>query len=511
MTVVCDPVTAVRLHRPGASSYLLVALIGLIAVTPIWIPAFPPMCDAPQQAAQVAIYSHLDHPGFAYSQLFVRHIWTPNLAGYALLFLLKPAIGVLAAWKLVTSAALFGFLIATSLLIAEFGGDPRLALLGVLGLYGYPFQWGLIAFLVTTPLGIGFLIFAIRYFRYPTPRRGLGLALFFLLLFFCHAMVAAYAAGMAAVYALSEMHSLRQLFLRWLPMLAVVPAAGLWWLRSISHNPFAHQPVEWHLNWDRISELFTNITGWPSIGWQDDALAAFFVIGATLPLIVLLGLRREVRFYFLLAASLAVAFFAPGGLVGTSSIYQRHVLFVLPFLALTFAPWVETTKHRGRMAAAWLFVVAIGWTSCVAWRMTIFERESRGFSSLLPQMDPGQRMLFINFNHNSRAFSGAVLLHHAVWYSALKGGIADPSFACGHVDLVLYRPEAMPPVRFADFEFHPQSFDWQRHRAWQYRYIVVHASSDMSQRLFRNAQFPVALRAHDGDWWLYENPVTGAP
>ncbi len=487
------------------NSYLLVFAIALIACVPIWVPAFPAMCDAPQQSAQVAIFSQLDHPDFPYSQLFVRHILTPNLAGYTLLLLFKPVMGLVAAWKFATSVALVGFLLATAWLLAEFGADPRLALLGVLGIYGNPFELGLLSFLAAAPIGIIFLIFAIRYFRSPSIRRGMLLALLFLAVFFGHALVAAYAAGFAAVYALTCTRSLKRLLLLWLPMLAVVPAASLWWVASIADQPSAHHPTEWKLGWDRVPELFTNITGWSNVGWHNDALAAFFVVGAMVPLMVLLGLRRQLRFYVLLALSLIVAIFGPADVVGVGVLYKRQALCVLPFAALMLKPIAETTTRRIRLAVAWLLVVALSWTVGEAWRMTVFDRESRGFTALLPQMDHGQRMLFINFDSHSRAFAEPVLLHHAVWYSALKGGIADPSFACNMVCLVLYRAQSLPPVRYADFEFHPESFEWKKDEGWQYRYFVVHSSDDKGQKLFAAAQSQVALRGRNGDWWLYED------
>ena len=487
-------------------SYLLVLGIAVIACVPIWVPVFPAMCDAPQQSAQVAIYSQLDQRDFPYSQLFVRHILTPNLVGYILLFLFKPVMSLVAAWKLATSIALVGFLLATSWLIGEFGADPRLALLGVLGIYGNPFELGLLSFLAAAPVGIIFLVFAIRYFRSPSIRRGTLLALLFLVVFFCHALVAAYAAGFAAVYALTCTRSLKRLLLFWLPMLAVVPAAGIWWVESVADQPVSHHPMEWQLGWDRVPELFTNITGWSNVGLHNDALAAFFVVGAVAPLMVLLGLRRQVRFYVLLALSLIVAIFGPADMLGVGVLYKRQALCVLPFAALMLGSMAETTTRRARLAVAWLLIVALGWTAGEAWRMTVFDRESRGFSTLLARMDPGQRMLFINFERRSRAFAEPVLLHHAIWYSALKGGIADPSFACNMVCLVLYRPEALPPVRYADFEFHPESFGWNHDRAQQYGYFVVHSSVDKSQQLFAAANVPVVLRVRDADWWLYENP-----
>ena len=495
-----QPATGAAGANPNLRRHALVAVFGLIAVLPIWIPTFPAMCDAPQHASQVVIYSQLKHPGFAYSQLFVVHMLTPNLAGYIPLLLLKPLVGVVAACKLVVSAALFGFLLATSWLVTEFGGDPLLALLAVPGLYGFPFQWGFIGFLVAAPFGICFLVFAKRYFRHPSVRGGIGLGLFFLFVFFCHAMTAAYAAGLAAVYALADMHSARQLLFRWLPIIVTVPTAGLWWVHSVARNPFTHRPMEWDLDWNRFSNIFLHITGWPG------ALLAFlFVVALIAPIVFLLGMRRQWRFYVLFACCMANAIFTPRGVFGADAVYERYAVFVLPCFALTLAPINLVTRRRAKMAIGWLAIFALVWIAGVAWRMTVFEREARGFSTLLRQMAPGQRVLSINFERNSKVFEGAVFLHFPVWYSALKFGLVDPSFACGNVDLVLYRREAMPKARFADFEFHPESFNWQEHEGWRYRYFVVHSPAEAGAKLFASSEKPVILRAHEDDWWLYEN------
>jgi hypothetical protein len=339
-----------------------------------------------------------------------------------------------------------------------------------------------------------------RYFQRPTLRRGVGLTLFFLFIFFCHALIAAYAASLAAVYALANLHSARQLFIRWLPVLAIMPAAGLWWVLSVAQNPLTHKPMDWDLDWDRFLNLFQDITGSPH-----PRLAFLIVLALVTPLVALLGLRRQPRYYLLLAFCLATAFLCPSDIFGVGAIYPRFALFVLPCFALTLTPFALVTRRRANLAVSWLAVAALAWTAGTAWSMCVFEREARGFSTLLRQMAPGQRVLSINFKPNSSVFYGLVFLHYPVWYSAVKSGVVDPSFACGNVDLILYRPEAMPKVRFDDFEWHPSRFNWQKYEGWRYRYFVLHSPVEMGAKLFNAAGNPVVLRSHDGDWWLYES------
>jgi hypothetical protein len=258
--------------------------------------------------------------------------------------------------------------------------------------------------------------------------------------------------------------------------------------------------MDWGLHWHRFPKFFQDITGWP------DSILAFLVVLALItPLVVLLGLRRQPRFYLLLIFCLATAAFCPLSIFGVDSLYPRFALFVLPCFALTLAPSRLTTRRRANLAAAWLVMIALAWTADTTWRMCVFEREAKGFSTLLRQMAPGQRALSLNFERNSSVFYGLVFLHYPVWYSALKSGVVDPSFACGNVDLVLYRREAMPKVRFGEFEFHPERFDWQKYEGSRYRYFVIHSPVEMGTKVFASPGNPVVLRLHEDHWWLYEN------
>jgi hypothetical protein len=482
----------------GRRATPLLLAAGVLAVLPVWIPAFPAMCDAPQLASQVAIYTHLGDPAFRFASLFVAHTQMPNLAGYGLLLLLTPWLGAVAAYKLAACMALVALLVSWGWLIAELGGDARWALLAIPGMFGFAFQWGLLGFLCSAPLGVLFLVAALRCFRRLGARRALGLSLLLALLIACHAMIAGYFALLAALCALAGRPTARQLAARWLPLGLTLAGGGAWWLHSIAGRVHSHRPWEWKLGWDRVPDLFVNVAGWP-----DEAVSAAVVVLLLAPLPLLLGVRRS----WLLAApaglALGVACFVPHSLMGVDAAYQRFAIFVLPSLALLLRPAAE--PRRARLAVAWMLGFALLWTAALGWRMTVFEREARGFQTLLRQMQPGQRILSLSFIRRSPVFAGDVFLHHAVWYAALRGGIADPSFACGNVDLVLYRE--LPAVRFADFEFHPQRFDWQRDRGELYRYFVVHSEAEVGAQLMAGSAQAVRLAAHDGHWWLYENAV----
>jgi hypothetical protein len=94
-------------------------------------------------------------------------------------------------------------------------------------------------------------------------------------------------------------------------------------------------------------------------------------------------------------------------------------------------------------------------------------------------------------------------VHFPAWYSALKGGVTDPSFAVTQIQPVVYRPDRKPNVRIQGFEWFPQKFDWQYHGGRQYDYFVARAPVDHGAFLFRAATCEIFLEAHAGRWWLY--------
>ncbi len=488
-------------------AWALVALVATVAVLPLWMPGFPAMTDVPQHAAQVEIFRAIEHGGFPFADQFVRHLRIPNLLGYGSLYLFSSFMGVVAASKLIASLALAGFVMATAWLIAQDaeeasgvgGGDPRLALLVVPGLYGFAFNWGFLGYLAAAPLAICFLAMAQRMQQRPTLLRGFWLALALLGLFLCHAMVAAVAAVLAGASAVGHWRQWRRELLLGVPAVFLLTLLGLWWLHSIAGLTLTHKPTEWELGLDRFPKLMVDIAGWP-----DDGISAALVLLAVGPVAALLGWRRQWRASLPLAACLAIALLAPHSIFGVDAVYQRYAVFVLPCLALALRRPHEATAGRARAAILWVTVFALASTGLLAWRMTVFNREAQGFARLMEKMAPGQRALSMNFEPRSKVFAGAPLLHLPAWYSALRGGVVDPSFACGNVDLVLYRKDALPGVRFADFEFHPGDFDWQRHEGWRYRYFVVRSSAEKGAALFARAPVTVRLKAHEGDWWLYE-------
>ena len=505
---------------------LLVAAAGALATIPVWMPAFPPMADLPQHAAQVVLLRNLLHPGFPFASMFHLHWLTPYLLGYLLVFALLPVVGIVAACKCVVALALGSMPPATALVMGETGADRRWALLVVPALYGFTYQWGFLNFLVAAPLGFVFLWLAYRHARAPRAGTAVALALSINALFFCHAMICAAFATMGGFILLLSGRNVPSAVRRALPLLTVLPLMLLWAHNTASH-PLAHRPVDWDLGWIRTHETYYARTAeWTSgNGRPWGRITGFFPRlfgvhpGPLVPLVglgifglpLLAGARpsRRVSAWIPFGTCIVILLLVPGVLFGTDFTFQRFTMFALPLYLLTLtrreqAPWPPWTWP----ACA---IVAVAWIAGASFVTRAYDREAAGFPELTVRMEPGQRTISFVYDRDSPYTIAPTYLHFAVWASALRDGVVDPNFGVFHTPLVVYNEDQDLPMRLFGFEWSPWGYDWDYMRGREYRYFISHSADDMRWLMFQTATCPVRLVEHAGRWWLYEKDPACRP
>lgn len=131
-------------------------------------------------------------------------------------------------------------------------------------------------------------------------------------------------------------------------------------------------------------------------------------------------------------------------------------------------------------------------------------KSDRGFSQLLAEMAPKERVLSLVVYPESGVGIAPLFLHFPAWYTAEKGGFTDPSFASLGIEPICFRKDSVPPARTTGFEWFPGSFTWGSHEGSLYRYFVVKFPADAGPHFFRAATCSVRLIDHSGEWWLYE-------
>ncbi|HET9727102.1 MAG TPA: hypothetical protein VFP28_09325, partial [Gemmatimonadales bacterium] len=510
--------TALTSNAWGARASLLA--ISLLATLPVWIPPYPQMADLPQHAAQVQLLRSLQDPAFSFAPLFHINWFTPYLAGYLLVYLLVPLLGIVGACKTVIALSVAATPLATALLARETGADGRWAPLTVLGLYGFSFQWGFLNFLFAIPLGLAFLCLAARHARAPRWWTWPALAVSSIALFFCHALVCALFCVIAGCWTIAATRSMRATATRLAPAALVVPVAAWWTLRTMGTSA-AHREVMWDLGWvrtvdpyyrglatgagdgfldgwGRLTGLFPRLLGVRPSLW----VVALAVAAIALPLLAGAQPAWRRRAIIPLIISMLAIFLVPSTVFGADYTYQRFTVFTLPFFLATLGS--PTHAQRGRWARRLVAVLVVAWIGFVSARTVVFTQEARGFQTVLSQMEPRARVLSMAFIRESEGSLAPSFLHFGSWYSALSEGVTDPSFAVTHVQLVLYKPESRPKAGIWGFEWQPWRFNWKEFEGWRYRYFLVHDTVDRSPFLAENSPCTLVLRARSVNWWLYE-------
>ncbi len=490
---------------------LLLVAASLLATIPVWLASFPPMVDLPEHAAQIALLHNLHTPGFPFANLFWVNWFTPYLLGYMLVYALTPLLGIVTATKFVIAVAVAAVPVVTALLAKETGADRYWALLTIPAMYGFSYSWGFLNFLVATPIGLLFLVMFMRHTRKPSLRSSAYVALFSILLFFSHALTYLLFGAIAGLYALLETGRLRKAVTTAAPVIAAVPLAFVWYLRTMA-GAGAKDPVVWDLSWfssadphiwgGRISGFFPRLLGL----WSPLFCVFFGIALVVLPFLAGVRLSRRLAVWAPLAVCVGVMLFGPTGGHSGWALSQRFAVFALPFFVIGLN---KSPVSRPAWRAVTVFLL-LAWITILISVTVRYDAEAKGFKQILAAMQPNQRVLSLMFIQHMKGSPAPVFVHFPAWYSATKQGVVDMNFAVFPVALVRYGP-AVPTPNPTVSEWHPDTFQWDEWRGGTYRYFVVHAPVDLGYRLFGWAPCPVSLVARSGNWWLYEKDPQCAP
>jgi hypothetical protein len=472
----------------------------LLAVLPLWLTDYLPLVDLPQHAAQIATLHELLRGNPFFTDEFTINWFTPYLTGYALLFLASSVLPMLIATKLVLSLAIVGVPWMTGVLLRETGGDERLKWLAIPGAYSIGLYWGFIVYIVAVPIALGLLLLTIRFEREPSWRRGLGIAAFSILLFFCHLMALGYAALLSLSYiAARNLATPKRGATLALAYTAPLPLMAIWMTRVlqtdavVQNAPLVHGGLRAHL-----VTLFTQLSGLDASTFLINLVVASAVLLGP----VIAGLRpsRAPERWLPLAVGLGVYLLFPSFAQNTAFLYERLAVFIAP---LWLIAWERSPQPSRRLAAVALITLAV-WSGITVTRFAAFGASTSSFDSVLKAAEPGRRLASMPVCNSSPQFSNPVLLHFGAWYQALSGGITDMSFAITHPSIVRYREQQRPRLG-EQLAWNPLAFEWARDGGDTYDYYLVCAPGDLAEFIFKDRATSVELVANEGPWWLYRN------
>lgn len=473
----------------------------LLSLTPLWVGTYLPLVDLPQHAAQISALRSIWGGDEAMNALFRVNWFTPYLLGYLLLYALALVMPITLATQCLVSLAVVSIPLLTGHLLRVADADERWKWLAIPCSFGFAFHWGFLSFIVAAPLGLLFLIRTIRFVREPTLRHGLGIALFAIVLFFCHVIVLGFASLVSLGYVLGiHYRDLRALVVRALPYTAPLPLIGVWLAATYeSEARVQNEPVIFGSFSYRLLQLLAQPAGRED--FQSSPVIVLIVTATVLLLPWLSGARLSSRPERWLPVTLALLAFliAPHYIFSTAYFFQRLGLFLVPLWLMAWDP----PTRRGLIDRVAIPVVLL-WLVASTARFAAFAREAETFETLMTRIEPDRSVAAMPYDYRSPLFGTPVYLHFPAWYQAIHGGVVDFSFADFYSSMARYR-EGVGPRLVEDVGWFASTFDWSKHGGSRYDYFIVKSNIDVSSPIFKNDLPRVELVARSGWWWLYRN------
>ena len=457
------------------------AVCSVLAVVAVWGHHYPGGVDLPQHANRFRLWTDLSGGPLEYRRLYRVELFTPYLLPYLVAYPITKVLSALAAVKVLYSGAALSLPLLMRRWLKTIGADPRLALVGFVGAFGFPYIWGFFSNVVALPMVFGYLTSFERQGERPSLARMAGTAAWAVALFLSHGItfgIALGAAGISYVLAGGWFRRWRAL-LHFVPPVLVVAA----WLSLRASQPSYHQ-VQDYLNWDRILILFSGAF----LPFPDEHYAKIAFAGVVLFLLVA---RPRLRFSAARIAPLALAFVAflavPDWIASTWLVGSRLSVFVHLFAPALLLPREGDVVSRqwfhvlGALTLAFLVVLNV--------RLGAFNREMAGLDVIARSIPMGADVetLVTQTNLNSEVFGADQLGQTPAWVTAERGGlIANDSAVAMYFQIPVKRNDVPFPTRF--------------------RYVIANGDRRAYRNLLHSATGSSAPLARDGQWLLYERP-----
>lgn len=483
-------------RRRFQMAFLLCCAAGLWI---IWSVKYPPMVDVPQHAVQISVLKNYSDPSYGFGSQFHIHWFSPYVFAYLAAGFFALFFSVLTSMKIVVSISMLLFPISLVYLIRELEGDRWWALAGVPIFFGFSFIWGLFNFLLAISIGIFCIARTIRFSIRPSIKNGVIMSLLLLFSFFCHGIVFGMCFIITGLILLSFPAPFVSFFQKMLPLFISGCIVVIWYLLPQSSAPGFDSYIEWaQFGWHRIKEipvLLFSIQFDFEASRSCNALLIAILIGVG-------GLRKKLRYYLPLVASLLLYNFGPHHAFGHSLIYTRLAIFVFICALL---PLKATQSPKRLMAShALIVVVILFWLSILSSRFKGFDQDARDFDLLISKMEKNKSVMALTYDRGSKSIPGEVFYHFVAWYQVEKGGAIGYSIAYLYNVIAQYKPgrELLPLDKAGAIWSNPTFMNWQDFGGFDY--YVVRSVTDKPLSYFQESPERVKLVVKKGNWKLYQ-------
>ena len=406
---------------------------------------------------------------------------TQYLAFYLAAWVLAQFMSVLAAAKVLTTAAIVATPYCLRSLLRATDRDDRLAF------FVLPLTWnahlilGFINFIAAIPLALLGLSLAVQLRRRFTVGKAVGLAVVGLVTFYMHVVPFGFLGLGAALIAVGKP---RETFRRWLPLgpsaVAMVvwsqmsPAGQATLTASRLADGVGPQP-----QFQPVSRALQEVPMWLTdilhTELDEQLLVAFLVLIVSA---IVLGTKtpgdessRSSRTRLALLAPLAaIAYFiTPVSYDWIWPINARFALLTLVFLI----PLMPMPKAwLGHLVTVGVMAVCVASFDEVTSAFEQFSEEVGELDEAIETIEPGAKVAGLIFDRGSTAVKFSPFIHSVAWYQAARGGAVMFTFADFPQSPIRFRSDNRPPAVPPRWEWMPERVDPQRDLAW-YDWVLV--------------------------------------
>lgn len=470
----------------GRAAKLL--LIGLTAasVAPLLASRHLPFTDLPEHAAVASAFVHWNDPSFRIAEHYVVAFpKTPYILFHAVAALLAWALGSAEiAVRVLLVLAGIALPAATRALLGAYGVDRRLALFAPVLFWNRALVIGLLPFVTAMPLLVWALAVLVRHTRAPTNGSRVLLGVLATLLFYLH--VSSYVVFVAtASFLLLHRHGVRRTLRE---ALFVAPSAicvATWVLSGKISASGDHFLNASEVDYSSPHRALFAFPMWLHDVWRshvDEGCA--IVWWASLLAISIASMRAPparrgdlLPRAIPLACALLVYFLTPHH-AGVGVFLNVRLAPLLGLLALpVLRPPPRTWTTRAALAGASIASLVMSLESVRAIRNAEAE-EMAGFDELIDRIEPGARVVALNFDKRSAHAQFAPWLYAVAYHRIRKGGVTAYSFVSFDHWPIRYAPGKGPPRKNEIFwATNPCVFRNETDGAY-YDYVLVRGDTD---------------------------------
>jgi len=428
-----------RKYKENKVFYSIFSLLIILHLFLIYRQELYPFLDMPGHLAAAVIFKYISDPAVFFAEYYSIDIFLkPNIA-HLLFCSLSVFSSVLTANKIFLSLYIVLLPLTSLVLIKKLNGNIWYALFVFPFIYNYNLMMGFVGFAFALPLLLLFLLLLCDYSNESPPTKKIMICLYFILLYFVHALAFLFALFIFTVFCLYRFRSLKKTVMQ---ILLAVPATALlvgWWMMEGNNDSYPglvefaggyylHEYFPTLLKRTRLI-AFDNYRLFPR--YAGYAAGIFFFAAAAGPALWCIMSNRGNLYnrwkkhtlepvYLFLFCALACFIFLPAGLPGQSYLYHRFAVYVILILIIAGSALSGSKFNR-------LQVVAVTALCLLHFGLYYdyfrnFDRANEGFNAeFFSELNPDQRLVGLISDKEFRGHT--VYIHFPDYFIVYSRGV----------------------------------------------------------------------------------------